>query len=180
MWQEANADEAPVSLDRCMDDFLTATRGLFNRYFRELDPEANPCRAWDREELYSEIEAALYRALVLLPCELAELAYKKEHPQIIVTPNGDFDLPVMLNREIDGGYWDYPLDKLPRDTKLHFLSYFDWSGIDRKDHRYVRAVVDAAPQRADILRKHCLVETHYVTFVLGEQSGTDVAVGATA
>lgn len=175
-----NSDEALVSLDRCMDDFLTATRGLFNRYFRELDLEANFSRAWEREELYGEVEAALYRALVLLPCELAEIAYGNEHPQINVIPNGNFDLPVMVNREIDGGCWDYPLGKLPKDTTLHFLTYFDWSRIGRMDHRYVRAVVAAAPQCPDILRKHCLVETHFVTFVLGEQGDTDGGVGTSA
>jgi len=157
-----------VSFDRCMDDFLTATRSLFNGYFREANPVARFDRALTRHEFYSEVETSLFRALVILPCELMEIPYGEENQQILIRPNGEFDLPVMLNRDLDSGYWDYPLERMPRDARIHFQEFFDWDLVGRKDNRYVRAVVAAAPHNPEIVGKHCLIETHYVTFALDE------------
>jgi hypothetical protein len=47
----------------------------------------------------------------------------------------------MLNREVDSGYWDYPLEEVTREAKLGFISFFDWDQLDYRDHRYVRVQV---------------------------------------
>jgi hypothetical protein len=151
-------------LDDCMDRFITASRGLFNAYFRDADPWAEPHHAWDRRDLYETVERPMFRALVTVPCTLAEIPYGRVQTEISVCARGDSELPIMLNREINSGYWDYPLKMVTTGTRLQFLSFFDWSGIDRKDHRYVRAIVASSSDSSEIAGKHCLIETHYVRF----------------
>lgn len=151
-------------LDACMDEFICASRGLFNTYFREASPWEDPHRAWDRRDLYKLVEAPLFRTLVTVRCELPEVPYGSPQVSIGVCGRHDNELPAMINRGIDSGYWDFPLELLPLGVRLHFLSFFDWANIERMDHGYVRAIIDTSNDIPELLGKHCLIKTHDVRF----------------
>ena len=41
----------------------------------------------------------------------------------------------MINRNIDSGYWDYPVDAVGSDADLRFVSFFDWDCLTVRDGR---------------------------------------------
>jgi hypothetical protein len=55
--------------------------------------------------------------------------------------------PIMLNREIDPGYWDYSIQEVAREAQLTFICFFDWDQLAYRDNRYVRVRVDSWPSR---------------------------------
>ena len=69
---------------------------------------------------------------------------------------------MLLNREVNSGYWDYPVNEVEHATRLLFVSYFDWDQLDYRDNKYVRVQVDQWPARPEIVGKHGLIESHYV------------------
>lgn len=70
----------------------------------------------------------------------------------------------MLNRELSSGYWDYPLDRFDATDDLRFVRYFDWSDIERRDHRYVMVLVAGSASHPEIVGKLGLIESHHVTY----------------
>ena len=155
-----------MDLDILLNRFRIASRGLFNQFFR-MDAPHNSGEAWILEARYCEVEALLFDKLVLEPAQLSSIPYRTLHPEIRVElRNGGF-APMMLNREVDSGCWDYPLGEVTREAKLAFVSFFDWDQLDYRDHRYVRVVIADWPTRTALVGKHALIETHYVRFSKG-------------
>ena len=76
---------------------------------------------------------------------------------------GDFDAPAMINRDIDSGYWDYPVQRLEKEAVLGFVSFFDWNEADLLDHQYVRVQILGHSTR-ELIGKSALLEVQYVTF----------------
>lgn len=154
-----------MELGALLNRFRIASRELFNVYFR-VDNPYNDSEAWTLEERHSEIEVLLFEKMVLEPASLPHIEYGLPHPNILVWLQSDF-APIMINREIDSGYWDHPLKEITNDAKLVFVSFFDWDDLDYRDNRYVRVIVSEWAAHPDIVGKHALLETQYAKYING-------------
>lgn len=161
-----------MTLDEMMKRFRVASRELFNHFFHVstvTDEAGAPLKghsneAWDFEERFSHVEDALFENMVCQPAKLTHVVYGILQPEIIVEFTGDF-CPIMLNREINSGYWDFPLREVTRDARLSFIKFFDWDNVDYHDNRYVLVQVDDWPSHTEAIGKQALIDSHYVHFV---------------
>lgn len=158
-----------MNLDTRMNRFRLASRELFNHYFRvedasgtETDPEA-----WGAEERFEEVETVLFEKLVLEPMQLSGPTYGHRNTRIQVRLRSGRFAPIMLNREVDSGYWDHSIREVTDDATLEFVSFFDWDQLHYRDHRYVRVVVAAWPSQPSAVGKHALIESQYVRYAEG-------------
>jgi hypothetical protein len=71
----------------------------------------------------------------------------------------------MLNREVNSGYWDFPIREVTRDARLLFFRFFDWDVLAYRDNRYVLVQIDSWPSHPEAVGKQALVEARYVHFV---------------
>jgi hypothetical protein len=155
-----------MDLDARINRFRIASRELFNQFFR-VDDAYNNDQAWILEERFCEVQELLFQKLVIEPAGLPTVAYGVLNPSIrAVLRHGEF-APIMLNREVDSGYWDHPLREVTREAKLAFISFFDWDQLDYRDHRYVRVQVLEWPSQPSVVGKHAFIEAHYVRFCEG-------------
>jgi hypothetical protein len=100
------------------------------------------------------------------------------HPRIRVRlpiPNAGEELvgeplaaPIMLNRDIKSGYWDYPIDRFTNDARLLYICYFDWDSMHSRDNSLVRVQVSDWPSQPEAIGKHALVESFNVRYVLAD------------
>jgi hypothetical protein len=153
-----------MSVDQNMQRFLIASRSLFNQFFFQIEPFGDPNRAWDMNELFQPVERALFEALVAKPLDVGAEPYGELQTRLAVLPSGDFELPIMLNRDRSSGYWDHPIDRSSPIVQLRFISYFDWSNIGRRDNRYARVRVIDWPGNPELVGKDGLVETCNVRY----------------
>jgi hypothetical protein len=152
----------PMVLDDLMSRFRYASRELFNHHFRVPDPYNND--GWLLEGRFSQVEAVLFEQLVAAPAALPSVTWGTHQPAIHVgLRHGDF-APIMVNRETDSGYWDFPIKEVTRDAQLSFVRFFDWDLLAVRDNQYVRVVIDAWPQHPEGAGKHALIEAQYVVF----------------
>ena len=154
-----------MELGALMNRFRIASRELFNQYFRVENADNNP-DAWELEERHREVQAILFEKMVLEAADLPSISYGFAHPNIRVEPKGAW-ASANLNREIDSGYWDYPLDKITQDAQMVFLSFSDWDQFDFRDNRFVRVKVIECKSHPEIVGKHALIEHNYVRFIKG-------------
>ena len=162
-----------MTLNEMMNMFRLASRELFNHFFHvsnvtdefgvPIKPYSNGAR--DVEERFSHVQEVLFENLVCEPAKLTHLAYGTLQPEILVELRSDF-CSIMLNREINSGYWDFPLREVTRDARLHFITFFDWDNLDYRDNRYVRVQVADWPSHPEAVGKDALIESQYVHFVL--------------
>jgi hypothetical protein len=75
-------------------------------------------------------------------------------------------VPIMLNREIDSGYWDFPLKEVAKDVAMNFISFFDWNRLAFRDNQYVRALIVDWPLHPEAIGKHALIESQHVGYFL--------------
>lgn len=149
-----------MDLDELVNRFRLASRELFNQFFRVPQPRDD---GWLLEERFNEIEVLLFQKLVIEPAGLPEGRYGVPNPSIRVTLESD-RAAIMLNRDIDSGYWDHPLEQVTREAQLTFISFFDWDQLAYRDNRYVRVRVDGWPSHVETLGKHAFIESHYVRY----------------
>ena len=136
---------------------------MFNHFFRVSDPYNND--GWLFEERFFVVQTVLFQKLVTEPAAISDTKYGCcQHDILVELSCGDL-APIMLNREIDSGYWDFPIDKVTKNARLLFVSFFDWDQLGFRDHRYVRVQVDRWPSHVEAVGKHALIESQYVRFV---------------
>jgi hypothetical protein len=153
-----------VELTARINQFRVASRELFNQYFRLEGPWGSE-EAWALEERHAEVEYLLFEKMVLEPAGLPYVRYGELNPRVRVELSDGQFAPIMLNRELDSGYWDHPVKEVPRDAILGFMYFFDFDALGYRDHRYVRVQVLAWPSQPDLAGKHALIETQYVRYV---------------
>ena len=159
-----------------MNRFRLASRELFNHFFHvsgatgqssraPLDsPAADGGEAWDLEVRFSHVEEVLFEKLVCEPARLTHAPYGSLQSEILVELNSDV-CPIMLNREVNSGYWDFPIREVTRDARLLFFRFFDWDVLAYRDNRYVLVQIDSWPSHPEAVGKQALVEAQYVHFV---------------
>jgi len=86
--------------------------------------------------------------------------------KIQVRSISDF-VPAMINREIKSGYWDFPIKNIPTETECLFICFFDFDQLDYRDNRYVRVEIKKCKSHPEVIGKHALIETQYVSYSLG-------------
>ncbi len=170
-----------MDLHQSMSRFRLASRELFNHYFSVPYPPGEP--HYEYYDGFREVERVLFTMLVLEPCSVplasSDYSYGLDaHPGIRVRlpiANANDNLvgvdepmvaPLMLNREINSGYWDYPLDRFTNEATLLYVAYFDWDSMHSRDNAYVRVQVQDWPSHPEAIGKHGLVESHLVRYVL--------------
>jgi hypothetical protein len=93
------------------------------------------------------------------------VTYGYNQPKILVKIRlGEFS-QIMINRDIDSGYWDYPLKEINNDVKMTFISFFDWDQLGFRDNQYVRVLIVESPNNTEIIGKHALIESRNVIFI---------------
>ncbi len=153
-----------------MIQFRLASRELFNHFFHIVNPYEN--NGWIVTERFAIVEEILFQKLVTEPASLPSMRYGDIQTDIMVELNGCEFAPTMFNRDVDSGYWDYPLTETDKEAELVFISFFDWDMLDYRDNQYVRVLVQAWPGRSDIVGKHGLIESQYVRFTKKSESTT--------
>ena len=144
-----------------MTQFRLAARELFNTFFRIDDPYNND--GWALEARFRPVESVLFDQMVGAPNSLPVDCYGTHQPYIRVVLVLDF-APIMINREVDTGYWDHPLTEITKDVELSFVRFFDWDILGVRDYRYVRVRIDAWPSRSEVVGKHALIDAQSVAF----------------
>ena len=112
---------------------------------------------------FSHVEEVLFEKLVCEPARLTHAPYGSLQSEILVELNSDV-CPIMLNREVNLGYWDFPIREVTRDARLLFFRFFDWV-LAYRDNRYVLVQIDSWPSHPEAVGKQALVEAQYVHFV---------------
>jgi hypothetical protein len=152
-----------MSMDKLVNRFRIASRELFNNHFLETFLEKDD---WVFHEHFTLIEEHMFLALVTSVSGIAEVTYGFVQPEILVTPKPESvcGIPIMLNREMDSGYWDHPIDVAIPGCIFAFMSFFDWDQKSYKDNRYVKVIVKAWPENPALVGKQALIETPYVSY----------------
>jgi hypothetical protein len=165
-----------MTLDEMMNRFRLASRELFNQFFHVPKatseasgppPDASSAEgaeAWDMETRFSHVEEMLFEKMVCEPGQLSHVEYGKLHKEIVVELSSPF-CPIMLNRELNSGYWDFPIREVTDDAYLLFLKFFDWDMLGYRDNRYVLVQVGEWPSHPEAVGKQALIESQYVHFV---------------
>jgi hypothetical protein len=151
-----------MPIDDLMTQFRLASRQLFNQFYRVSDPYNND--GWPLEERFSHVQEALFQTLVVEPAKLPATRYGDVNPGISVELRQAELAPIMLNRDVDSGYWDHPIREVTREARMAFVRFFDWDQLDVRDNRYVRVLVQAWPSKPEAIGKHALIEAQYVKF----------------
>jgi hypothetical protein len=147
--------------DELVGRFRVASREIFNHWFRVPDPDQND--GWTLEERFSDIEVLLFEKLVVEPAELPAIRYGDPNPHVRVGIVAD-RVPLMVNRETDSGYWDFPVDTATRDAQLAFIAFFDWDQVAFRNNQYVRVRIDSWPSQPSAVGKQALIEAQHAVF----------------
>jgi hypothetical protein len=141
------------------------SRHVWNTYFW---PQAEAEDDWDLRDRFEDINVKLFSSLVLWPLEREEKEptpayWQPLHPVpfIRVVPENlcSDSCPVLINREIDSGYWDHPITNVAAsDIDMRFIHYFDWSNIGYREFEYLRVVIVASLAHPELAGRHALVK----------------------
>lgn len=150
-------------MDKLVNEFRLVSRELFNNHFLE---EILASEDWDFHEQFTLIEEQLFFALVTMRSEISKITYGLPQPDILVSSRFEkvCGIPIMLNREIDSGYWDHPVKQADPDCVFTFVRFFDWDQRSYQDSRYVRVIVKDWPANPALVGKHALIETDSISY----------------
>jgi len=147
------------------ETYRECARHLRNTYF-----SARENSDWNIIEDFEEVARVLFERLVL--CRMAEERSCDGHfepelegiikdNKITIVPSSQ-RMPVMISRDLSGGYWDYPIAYLePGDAEIAFREYFDWDQFALIDFRYYLGVIISSPKYPEIIGHQVLIETIY-------------------
>jgi hypothetical protein len=153
-----------MNIDKLINKFRLASRELFNNYFLETFLENED---WDFYELFYGMEEQLFFALVASRIGINGGTYGQPQQEILAIPDPKCTsgIPIMLNREIDSGYWDHPTNMAIPACKFTFVSFFDWDQKSYKDNRYLKIIVKDWPENPSLIGKYALIETQYLSYI---------------
>ncbi|MYL85396.1 hypothetical protein GTA51_20130 [Desulfovibrio aerotolerans] len=151
------------NLDHNMNKFRLASRMIFNTFFHVENPYEND--GWVLEERFCEIEEVLFQKLVTEPEGLMPVVYGDIQEEIAVRLRSGDRASIMINRDVKGGYWDYPIKEITQETELVFIMFFDWDSLEYRDNRYARVRIKRWPSHPEVTGKDGLIETQSISFV---------------
>lgn len=152
-----------LTINENMNNFRRASRELFNNYFRPTD--GDNYQASLELESFRRVEIVLFEQLVAEPSSIESIQYRDVQPEIQVVCRLNTSMPAFINRDIDSGYWDYPVKELGEDSTQHFVEFFDFEspGICL-DNQFVKVKIVAHATRHDLIGKLALFNSFYVAF----------------
>ncbi len=153
------SNEQPINKD--IDNFRQASRELFNQYFRVEDPRADECWLF---HAFNDVQALLFEKMVLDLNKIKGTGYGEFNPHIRVVLQSDF-APIMVNRQKNSGYWDFPLKEVTKDVHMSFIKFFDWDESGCRDNQYVLVTIDEWLSHPDATGKQALILAQYVSYV---------------
>lgn len=151
-----------AELDVLMNRFRIAGRELYNNFFLVPDPYQND--GWTFEARFRRVEQILFEKLVGEPASLPKCDYGLVQQNILVELSSE-RAPIMINREIDSGYWDYPMKEITRTAQLLFIEFFDWDRLGYRDNQYARVQILHFSLAPEVGGRQALIESQYVKFV---------------
>ena len=152
--------------ERLIVDFRIADRELFNRFFRVDDPWEKQDAAWLLVERFNDLEAVLFQKMVSEALDLGAIAYGRPQKEILVVSGGNGEVTALINREVDSGYWDFPVSMVPADAEMQFIDFFDWDALALRDNKYVRVLIASCISNPALVEKHALVDAQEVSYKL--------------
>lgn len=123
-------------------------------------------RQLDALQLYREISARLFEALVLLPLGYQGRIERNDTPGSIanfhVVLRGP-EAPLLVDRNLPHEpphIWGAPEIKVGPESgvSLRFLKFFDWDELARRDFRFMEVLIEQLQARPDLVGHHALVE----------------------
>jgi len=136
--------------------------------------------SFELEENFCEVERLMFRAMVLYQISDKVCAEDLIGPHMCVNsvapplinfqirPQGN-SMTVLVNREIQSGYWDYPIRELKSgDCQIALIHFFDWANYDcPRKYEFYRGRIGESGTYPETVGKHVLVpveeaEIHYV------------------
>jgi hypothetical protein len=152
-----------MNLDEAMIQFRIASRELFNNFFRVSGSKSE---AWLLAERFGSVEELLFEKLVTEPLSITNARYGQVNPSIQVKVRAGNRASILINREVNSGYWDYPLTEFTDDATLCFIGFFDFDPVTWRDNQYVEAQVKAWSSQEDVLGKHALIDARDTRYEL--------------
>jgi hypothetical protein len=134
--------------------YREAARHLRNTYYLPTDRND-----WDTIEDFRDVSALLFKHLVLIKLQIELdninwLAYK-----FCIEATAD-DLPILINREGESGYWDNPITKVKKgELEMYLIDYFDWNPMAQIDFRYFRVRIIGSKKYPELIGFDALIET---------------------
>lgn len=151
-----------MCINHLINRFRVASRELFNNFFSVLDPYNNDGFIW--VERFREVEVSLFQQLVTAAAGIDRIQYGSFQPNISVTLNCGNFAPIMINRETNGGYWDFPVTQVDSSARLGFIGFFDWDLLHCRDNQYVRVKILNWQSHPECVGKDALIEATNVAY----------------
>jgi hypothetical protein len=121
-------------------------------------------RQWDALQLYREISARLFEALVLLPLGYQSRIERNDTPGSVANFQVSLRGPE-AHLLVDSNLPDHPAHIFGRvkvdpesGVSLRFLKFFDWDELARRDFRFMEVLIEQLQTRPDLAGHHALVE----------------------
>lgn len=142
---------------------------VWNTHFLPASPD------WDERDRFADACVALFRGLVLLPLgrdvDLQPDYRQPLLPLRFVRVFPATNAEVIVNREVDSGYWDWgnPMPRVEKDDMdLRFIHFFDWNLLGPRDFEFVRVLIATSEKFPAASGKHALIRSTEVTFSYNE------------
>jgi hypothetical protein len=158
-------------VEKLMVDFRVADRELFNGFFRIDQPWENQEVAWMLVERFNDLELVLFQKMVSEALGIGGNAYGEPQKDILLKGKEQDGVSALINREVDSGYWDFPVSKIPIDAEIQFICFFDWDVLAVRDNKFVRGRIASCASSPVLVGKHALVDVQVVSYRLPTDTG---------
>lgn len=119
---------------------------------------------WLVGEQFADVQTLLFRTMVVERLGLSDIEYGDVNREIRVVILAGGRAPILINREKNSGYWDYPIQEVSSDANMYFASFFAFNASRCLDHQYVKVLIDSWSSHSDAAGKYALIEFQYVAF----------------
>ena len=157
-----------IEITPVINQYRECVRHLYNTYFLKEVSEGEDID-WDLKDLYNNIASQLFDAVVLYPRDISNAKLTPDHivPKVPlaflqIMPSDHAAAMVLINREIDSGYWDEKAtDQELCDSRMSFLGFFDFDSSGFMEMNYYLVLIESAPNRPDLAGRQALIPVQY-------------------
>lgn len=147
-----------MNIDFYLRRFRSASRELFNGYFRPIKDQEN----WsDSNALYAsfiELEQALFKKLVSEPAELKPVVYGDVQDEIGVGGYGESDCHLDELLGLGHATCDLVVHAFPKDSTVAFVRFLDPEPLKCFDNQMVQVEIRSCPAYRELEGKRVLMQ----------------------
>ncbi len=144
------------NITKVFEKYREAARHLRNTCYLPADQND-----WDTIEDFREVSALLFKHFVLEELQIEQDSINWLEYDFCIESTAD-DLPILVNRDGESGYWDNPITKVKKgELKIHLIDYFDWNPMAQIDFRYFRVRIIDSEKYPELIGFEALIETIY-------------------